>query len=323
MNRHKEFFLWRNDLEAELRAGSRMAETENGPVEYAVQGNLQHPALVFVHGGPGGYDQAFSYLNYMKGQNICLISWSRPGYLRTPLDAGKTFPGQADLLAGLLDTLGLERVAVNAFSAGGPVALAFALKYPDRVGALIMESAVTQAYKPETRIQRLLFHFFLNDPVTWLCNLLAEYAPASIIKSFIDVEGDFDDEKIETVLENVIQDKRKKQVMMGMIKSISPFSLRKKGLKNDLDQLARLDPLPLEKIQSPTLILHGRHDAEVGRDHPENALQTIPHAKIFWVPDGMHELSISSHIDDIKKKKLDFLRACDLGSQPEDSSQAP
>lgn len=307
MHMHNEFFSWRHDLKARLAANSHMADTRKGPVEYAVRGRETPWPLVFIHGGPGGYDQAFSYLNYMLEEGLPIVSWSRPGYLRTPLTAGKTMKEQADLLAALLDFLDIESVSVNAFSAGGPVALEFAIQYPDRIHALILESAVTRRYEPETGIQRLLFHFFLNDPVTWLCNLLAEYAPEQIIKSFIDIESDFDEQTIRDLLQQVMRDPEKEQVMMGMIKSISPFSLRKKGLENDLDQLAKLAELPLEKIKTPVLILHGRHDAEVSPDHPEYALNKIPASEIIWVPDGMHELSLSGHLDEIKKRKMDFL----------------
>ena len=94
---------------------------------------------------------------------------------------------------------------------------------------------------------------------------------------------------------------------MGLIQSISPFSLRKKGLENDLDQLAQLEKMPLAKISAPVLIVHGRHDAEVSADHPENARRKIRNTDIYWVPDGMHELSLSDHIHEIKKRKISFL----------------
>lgn len=294
-------------MKAELAANSRMADTRKGPVEYALRGPEDSGPLVFVHGGPGGYDQAFSYLEYMLEAGCSIISWSRPGYLRTPLAVGKSVREQADVLAALLDFLDIKSVAVNAFSAGGPIALEFAIHYPERVRALILESAVTMRYTPETKIQRFLFHFFLNDPVTWLTNLFAEYAPASVIRELIEIEGDFTVGKIEQILKNILNDKRKEQVVMGLIQSISPFSLRKKGLENDLDQLAQLEKMPLEKISAPVLILHGQHDAEVSADHPENACEKIRNTDIYWVPDGMHELSLSDHIDEIKKKKIDFL----------------
>ena len=44
---------------------------------------------------------------------------SRPGYLRTPLTSGRTPGEQATLIAALLDTLGIERGALYAYSQGG------------------------------------------------------------------------------------------------------------------------------------------------------------------------------------------------------------
>ena len=54
-----------------------------------------------------------------------VIAPSRPGYLRTPFprDGDASCVRQADLLACVLDTLGVERVAVMGVSAGGVAAL--------------------------------------------------------------------------------------------------------------------------------------------------------------------------------------------------------
>ena len=49
-----------------------------------------------------------------------------------------TMLGYADLLAGLLDRLGLDRVALCGLSMGGYVALAFLRQYPERVSALVL-----------------------------------------------------------------------------------------------------------------------------------------------------------------------------------------
>lgn len=48
----------------------------------------------------------------------------------------------ADQLAALLDHLGFERVAVVGFSMGGLVARAFALRYPERLAAMVVLSSV-------------------------------------------------------------------------------------------------------------------------------------------------------------------------------------
>jgi len=47
----------------------------------------------------------------------------------------------ADDLAALLDALGIGQVACLGYSMGGRVALAFAVRHPQRVGALLLESA--------------------------------------------------------------------------------------------------------------------------------------------------------------------------------------
>ncbi len=69
---------------------------------------------------------------------------SRPGYLGTPLSAGRSPQEQADLCAAVLDALRIRCTAMMAISGGGPTALQFALRYPDRCKALVMISACTQ-----------------------------------------------------------------------------------------------------------------------------------------------------------------------------------
>ena len=49
-----------------------------------------------------------------------------------------TMLGFADLVAGLLDRLGLDRVVLGGLSMGGYVAFAFLRQYPERVSALIL-----------------------------------------------------------------------------------------------------------------------------------------------------------------------------------------
>ncbi len=60
--------------------------------------------VLSVHGTPGGYDQRLG----MDGFRI--LAPSRPGYLRTPIDAGRTPREQADVYAALLDALSIDEV---------------------------------------------------------------------------------------------------------------------------------------------------------------------------------------------------------------------
>ncbi len=59
----------------------------------------------------GGYDQGRAALSFLDENKYKLICPSRPGYLQTPLESGKTLEEQADLFAALLDKLGIEKVS--------------------------------------------------------------------------------------------------------------------------------------------------------------------------------------------------------------------
>src|ERR1700687_696944 len=55
----------------------------------------------------------------------------------------------ADHLRGLLDHLGIERAIIGGMSQGGSVALRFALRYPDRVAALLLLGTQAGTEDPE------------------------------------------------------------------------------------------------------------------------------------------------------------------------------
>jgi 3-oxoadipate enol-lactonase len=54
-----------------------------------------------------------------------------------------TMEQHADDLAGLLDSLGIERAHIGGISYGGEISLTFALRYPERTGSLIVADAVS------------------------------------------------------------------------------------------------------------------------------------------------------------------------------------
>ena len=95
---------------------------------------------------PTGYDQALALSWNLHQADLAVLTLSRPGYVRTPLATGPTPEQAADAAAGLLDVLGLDRVGVIGTSGGGPTALQFALRHPQRVWGLVLQSAVTQSF---------------------------------------------------------------------------------------------------------------------------------------------------------------------------------
>ena len=313
-NNHKppfEYFQWKQDLVAELEAGSQVAETRQGPIEYAVkgEGDGQHFVIGF-HGGPGGYDQVFPLWRNVTRHDFSLIAWSRPGYLRTPLSVGCPFTAQADALAALLDYLNIRRVGVLGFSAGGTCAMIFAARYPERVWALILESSVSQAYRFVSRdhiAEQFFTRLLFNDPAVWLYNQMAAHYPEFALRSMLAKESILDKKQAERLLNQILDDPDKVSHLMAIIKSMSPFSLRQKGLENDLSQLAAIEKLPLSDIKAPALVIHSTADGDVPFYHAEYAASKIPNAELFTVRGGFHILTLCDQAEEIAHKRVQML----------------
>lgn len=119
-----------------------LIQTSRGAVEYASTGS--GPAVLCLHGAMGGYDQGLLLARTIGAAGYRYIGPSRPGYLRTPLSGGRSPEEQADLYAGLLDALRVERCGVMAVSGGGPSAIHFALRHRDRCWGLVLVSTCAE-----------------------------------------------------------------------------------------------------------------------------------------------------------------------------------
>src|SRR5215212_3424158 len=101
-----------------LLSGSDIVTTEEfGDIEYPVQG--KGLPVLLVHGAGGGYDQGLLIGENYIGDGHRFIAPSRFGYVRSSIPENGSPAAQADAYAALLDTLGVERVAVVGFSDGG------------------------------------------------------------------------------------------------------------------------------------------------------------------------------------------------------------
>lgn len=116
-----------------------MAQTVRGIIEYKIHGEA--PYMLVLPGTPGPVHATLGIENKYPGFGKIFVS--RPGYCRTPLKSGKTAEEQADLCMALLDYLKISAIVVYGISGAGPVALNLALKYPERVKALLLSCAVT------------------------------------------------------------------------------------------------------------------------------------------------------------------------------------
>ena len=134
--------------------------------------------MLVLHGSPGGIDAAALMAGFLPRDEVAAILLSRPGYLGTELGDRRTVDQQADLLAALLDHLGVDRAGVFSWSGGGPAAYRLAVRRPHRVAALVAFAAVSQAYRlPQQDLATRLM--FTTGAGRWLLRVLAAHQPSS------------------------------------------------------------------------------------------------------------------------------------------------
>jgi pimeloyl-ACP methyl ester carboxylesterase len=104
------------------------------------------PTLVLIH-GLGTQLRNFHALLPLLAANFRVVCVDRPGcgYSTRPARVSASLPGQADTIAKLMASLGLEKPIIVGHSYGGAVALALALHHPERVGGLALLAPLTHA----------------------------------------------------------------------------------------------------------------------------------------------------------------------------------
>ncbi|HEX6535159.1 MAG TPA: alpha/beta hydrolase [Gemmatimonadaceae bacterium] len=285
-----------------------LLRTAVGRVECQLTGG-DGPVVLASHAGLGGVDQARVLLNWIDPGSYRLLSVSRPGYLGTPLESGRSFAQQADLFAALLDTLGVEKAAVVTLSAGGPAGYLFAIRHPDRIRALIaIDSASGRHEVPETA-GALAQTLFMSEWGQKLTRLVLRKRPEWFLRQMLRGTAYFTKRQLDEHVDHALASPRARSFIASFTATMFPYRPRRAGTENDTEQLRCLAPLPLEQVRCPTLIVHGTHDADVKFHHGVFAHEHTPHAERYWIDEGDHlGFWLSPRAEEAQDIARDFLR---------------
>lgn len=127
------------------------AEVAGIRLHYTMAG-AGEPAVVLLHAFPLHSGMWAPQMEALSSQ-ARIVTLDLPGFGRSDAPESLTrytMPGFADLVAGLLDHLGLERVVLGGLSMGGYVTFAFLREHADRVSALVL--ADTRAAADTTEV---------------------------------------------------------------------------------------------------------------------------------------------------------------------------
>jgi len=216
------------------------------------------------------------------GDDVHWVAPSRFGYLRSTFHEGATFDDQAHAYASLLDTLGIQKVAVVTMSHGGPSALLFAVLYPERVSSLTLLSAGVAAstasnQSDANRKGEMLVRVFKSDLLYWSATTLFR-------TQFMRLMG-ADDAVIASLTP------AQRQLATHIINDMNPASPRAAGAA--FDNTAALPNERIAAIQAPTLVVHAKDDGLQLFHNAEFAATTIPGARLLSYDRGGHLLIVT------------------------------
>ena len=119
------------------------------PTRYLRSGEKGNPALIFLH-GTGGHAEAYCRNLAAHGEHFDTFAIDLLGHgLTGKPDYDYEIDRYIDHLLGFMDAFGLKTVSLSGESLGGWIAGAFAIAHPDRVDALVLNTAGADKVSPK------------------------------------------------------------------------------------------------------------------------------------------------------------------------------
>ena len=244
-------------------------------MHYEVHG--QGPALALVHGGLGGGEGCAQMVQHhaaILGQRYRLIFLDRraAGRSETPID-GYSMQNQTEDLRALLAHLGVSKASVLGTSAGGPIALRFALDYPDMIENLILINTMSYVQREQQAVRK------------------RELDQLKASETSLGKEA-----AVERALENrnpgLRQDHPEQFRKLREI-NLQQFDGLAKTIQSYLDIGDSIESR-LAELALPTLIVHGDADSRIPVDCGRQLHHSIAGSEFHIIPGAEHGLMTNS-----------------------------
>ena len=247
------------------------------------------PALVMIHGGLGGGEgcaQLMAHHAEALAADFQVISYDRraAGRSETPED-GYSIPNYAQDLYALLAHLGVAQAHVLGSSAGGPIALQFALEHPEMTRTLLLINTMTYVQESERAIRQRELDGIKQAEAAGGREAAVE---AGLMARWPGLRESQPEEFARLREINLGQ-------YGGLVKTIQSYLDIRDSLESRLAELAM-----------PTLIVHGDADSRINVACGRQLHQGIAGSELHIIPRAEHGL-LSNEAERTRDLILEFL----------------
>lgn len=220
--------------------------------------------VLFLHGVGGGAQSWYPQINSfaLKYQ---AAAWNMPGYGKSILHGGMSFPDLAAALLALLDDRGWTKIHLVGHSMGGMVAQEFAVDHQDRLHSLTLSATSPAFGRPDGDFQKK----FID----------ARLAPLAAGGTMADLAR----ELVETMM-SAEADPNGRQLAYDCMANV-PANTYRAAVECIVSFEQRAN---LPNIQVPTLVLAGEADTNAPAPMMEKMAAKIPGARFVCLPELGH-----------------------------------
>lgn len=280
-----------------------MLQTKSGWVEYRVAG--EGDPILYFHGTGAAGEIIVPFEQPLLDSGFQLVVPNRPGYYGTPLLDRRSPSACARMACGLLDHLGLDRVAVMGSSGGGPAASRFAAEYPNRTACLVLQCAQAHRWDSSKWLpqslgwSRPLFHIRILRPLMRVYNRIVSARRSRRVDRAV---ARYRDAGL-----NPAQLERAERLLHLLAEACRQCALQPAGIENDWDIYIGDNWLEPGEIHCPTLVIHDPNDSVAPFVHAEWVMQAIEDTELCGVATG-HLIWLGPDAERMHDLRVAFLR---------------
>ena len=237
-------------------AGVRLHVRDTGPKDA--------PALLLLHGFGSSLQTWDAWAQVLQADHR-VVRFDLPGAALTGADPSGNYSDErgVQIIAALMDRLGLQRATVVGHSMGGRLAWRFAAEQPQRVDKLVLVAPDGYASPG--------FEYGKAPEVTPLVRLMQYVLPRAVVAMSLKPAYADPRNMSEADLDRYDDLMRAPGVRTALIAR--------------MQQLVLQDPAPfLRRIAAPTLLLWGSKDAMIPVANAQDYLRDLPHAQLVTLP---------------------------------------